>query len=217
MEPPARPGYHGRMGRVLFGVVSDNVDPDKLGRVQVRLLEWAPEVVLPWIRVVQPFAAADLGAICLPDKGDQVVILEGPGGIPGMVVIGALYSGTRKPPKLGEAPAGDPAVRGLLTKGGSEITVDDRSGSEAITIRTKEGKVALLLDGSGKKLTVMGDTEVSIQSTSKVVVSAKEIEITGESSVKVGGSSATFALEASSVEIKGSGDVKISGASISFE
>lgn len=205
------------MARALFGIVSDDQDPDKLGRVKVKLHDYQGEPVLPWLRVVQPFASQDVGILCLPAVGDHVVVLEGSGGVHGMVVLGSLYTGRRKAPALNDGTSGDPLVRGIKTKGGSEITVDDTSGSEAITIRTKDGKVAVLLDAAGTKLTLTGDTEVAISSGSKVSVEAKEVVVNGESAVTVTSASAKIALEAKDVEIKGSGSVTISGASISLE
>jgi uncharacterized protein involved in type VI secretion and phage assembly len=202
------------MSRALFGIVSDDQDPDKLGRVKVKLHDFQGEPVLPWLRVLQPFASADVGVVCLPMVGDHVVVLEGSGGVQGMVVLGSLYTGKRKAPPLNDGSSGDPLRRGIKTKGGSEITVDDTDGSEAITIRTKDGKVAVLLDAAGTKLTLTGDTEVAISSGSKVTVEAKEVVVTGESAVTVKSSSAKLALEGTQVEIKGSGGVKISGAMV---
>jgi uncharacterized protein involved in type VI secretion and phage assembly len=205
------------MSRALFGIVTDDQDPDKLGRVKVKLHDFQGEPILPWLRVVQAFASADVGILSLPSVGDHVVVLEAAGGVHGMVVLGSLYTGKRKAPALNDGASGDPLRRGIKTKGGSEITVDDTGGSEAITIRTKDGKVAVLLDAAGTKLTLTGDAEVAISSGSKVEVKAKEVFVTGDSAVTVKSSSAKIALEATEVEIKGSGSVKISGASISLE
>lgn len=202
------------MSRALFGIVSDDQDPDKLGRVKVKLHDYQGEPELPWLRVVQPFASADVGIVCLPMVGDHVVVLEASGGVHGMVVLGSLYTGKRKAPALNAGASGDPLRRGMKTKGGSEVTVDDTEGSEVITVRTKDGKVAITLDAAGTKLTLVGDTEVAISSGSKVTVDAKEVVVTGESAVTVKSSSAKIALEATNVEIKGSGGVKISGAMV---
>jgi len=198
------------MADVLFGVVKDNVDPEKLGRVQVTLNDHGGEVIVPWIRVLQPMATSAAGTFWIPELEDNVVILQGPGGIDGMVVIGCLYDGVRKPP--GE---GKPEIKQWLTAGGSEITIDDTSGSELITIQTKETKTALVLNHSEATLVVYGDSGVSIASASgPVTIDATEVTVIGSDKIVIGDGSGKVPIEGSAVEIKSSGKVAITGSAV---
>lgn len=195
---------------VVFGTVTATQDELNMGRVEVMLDDHGAEIKV-WVRVMQPMASAESGAFFLPEIDDQVVILQGPGGVLGWVVIGCLYTGTRLP-KLPEAD-GKNNIKQIFTRAGSEITLDDTDGAELIRIQTIEGKVGLLLENAGTKLTITGETEVNINSTTKVVVEAENVEVTGSAEVKISGSSAV-AIDGGDVEISGSGSVKISGPTV---
>jgi uncharacterized protein involved in type VI secretion and phage assembly len=201
------------MASVLFGVVKDNADPDKLGRVQVSLLDWSGEVTLPWLRVMSPLASNSLGAVCLPDKDDHVIVLQGPGGVEGMVVIGSMYSGKRKPGALGKGKAGDPLVRGIKTPGGNQIVIDDTGGKETILVSTKDGKVELVLTNDGPKVTLTVKGEVTVTADKKLAVKAQAIELKGDG-VKIDAGSAKVEVKGGNVDVNGAQGVKIAGAMI---
>ncbi len=193
------------MANVLFGVVTDNVDEEGLGRVQVKLNDHGEDVILPWVRVVQQMASADFGLVWLPEIDDNVVVLCGPGGVDGMLVLGALYSGNRKPP--GEAKV---EHKHLLTPGGNEILIDDTEGSELIKIATKESAIEILLDNATPGITITAGSEITVTSDDTVTVESSDVTISGSSSVTVG-SDSDVTIDGSNVAIKGS-SVKITGA-----
>lgn len=197
-------------GAVLFGVVVDSNDPDGMGRVQVRLASFSGDVTLPWIRVLQPLASNKSGSFLLPEKDDNVVILAGPGGPKGMVVLGCLYSGKRLPFIKDD---GKNNKKQVYTRAGNEVTIDDTAGAEKITIQTKESKVKIEFDQAGMKLSLFGKTEVNVSSETKVVVTAKDIELTANAGVVVKGTQ-SVTVEGAQVEVKATGNVKVSGAMI---
>jgi hypothetical protein len=57
-------GYH-------LGIVEDNADPDKRGRLKVRFPFWGDKVVSNWIPLLRPYASKEAGAWMLPDIGTQ--------------------------------------------------------------------------------------------------------------------------------------------------
>lgn len=197
------------MPGVLFGTVKDTKDPKKLGRVQVLLTDHGDgEVVLEWLRVIQPLASADFGAVWLPELQDNVVVLQGPGGVDGMLVLGSLYSGKRKPP--GEAKV---EHKHLLTKGGHEILLDDTSGAEKIKISTKDAKIEILLDQATPGITITAGKEITVNADSKVIVKAAEVAITGSSKVTIG-SDSQVSIQGAQIEVKADATVKITGGMI---
>ncbi len=183
---------------LILGKVVDNVDPDGMGRIQVELPDYSGEVTLPWLSVLQPFASADLGVFVLPDLEDHVVCAPGPGGVSGLIVLGSLYSGTRLPPALNAGDPSAPAIRGIVTASGSEITIDDTDGAEQILIQTSEGSVQVLLDNAETTLTLTGKTEIALNSETKIVVNS-------DADVEVGGAPIT---------IKSTGDVTVEGVNV---
>lgn len=204
------------MNRILFGIVTDVADPDNLARVQVRLHDFSGDVTLPWLRVMQPFASADLGVVCLPVVDDHVIILQAGGGVDGMVVIGSMYTGVRLPPPFTGGTAGDPLVRGMLTPAGNEIVIDDTEGAERILIQTAEAKISVLLDQAEIMLTINAENGVAVVSASgPVTVDATEITLTGSDAVTiVADSGNNVKIEGGNVNIDGSSKVVISGGAI---
>ncbi|MCA9566432.1 MAG: hypothetical protein KC656_01260 [Myxococcales bacterium] len=196
------------MADILFGVVKDNVDPEGLGRVTVALADHGEEVVLPWIRVVQPIASADAGMIWLPEIDDNVVVLAGGRGLESMLVLGSVYSGNRKPP--GEAKV---EHKHILTAGGNEILIDDTEGSELIKINTKDGAIEILLDNATPEITITAGENLTINANSAVTVNASDVDVAASGSVTIKGDS-SVKVEGGSVEVKSSGTVKVSGSMV---
>ena len=206
LSKPGSAGYPCLMAEILFGVVADNEDPEGLGRVTVALADHGQEVVLPWIRVVQPLASTDAGLVWLPEVDDNVVVLAGSGGVETMLVLGALYSGRRKPP--GEARV---EHKHLLTPAGNEILIDDTEGAERIKIATKDGAIEILLDNATPEITITAGEDLTVTANSAITIEGGDITLKGSNSVKIEGD---VTLEGGNIEIKGSSGVKLSGASI---
>lgn len=198
------------MADVLFGTVSDNVDPEGLGRVSVSLSDHGEEVVLPWIRVVQPMASADSGMVWIPEIDDNVVVLAGNGGVESMVVLGALYSGNRKP--AGEAKVDH---KHWVTKGGNTILLDDTEGSERIEISTKDTTLSIVLDQATPEIIVTAGDNLTINAEAAVTVNCTDLDVVASGTVTLGGDSKVV-VDGGAVEIKSSGTVKISGSSVAL-
>jgi len=171
------------MATIKFAKVTSTKDDNGLGMVLVKFHRMTPEVELPIpLRVMQIGASAKgAGCLFLPEIGDEVVILAPEeGSYQDMVVLGSVYNGTNKP----KTPDKDDKnnIKQIVTRGGSELTIDDTSGSEKITLQTKEGKLSLVMDQKAKTITVTGETEIKLSSPNgKVTVEAAEITITGKS------------------------------------
>ena len=89
------------MSVVAPGIVARVDDPDKQGRVSVKLPGYQ-SIETGWMRVLLPAAGADKGFIALPDEGDEVLVLL-PNGDPAMgIVLGGLF-GKEKVPDTGIA------------------------------------------------------------------------------------------------------------------
>jgi len=88
-EVPAT-GHALPMSVVAPGVVARVDDPDKQGRVSVKLPGYR-SIETGWMRVLLPAAGAEKGFIALPDEGDEVLVLL-PNGDPAMgIVLGGLF------------------------------------------------------------------------------------------------------------------------------
>lgn len=79
--------------------VTDNADPQYLGRVRVKF-PWqsSGETATPWIRMATPMASKDGGFFARPEKDDEVLVEFRNGDMQHPVVVGALYRGDRPTP-----------------------------------------------------------------------------------------------------------------------
>lgn len=85
-RPVARP-----VGTVITpGLVTRVDDPKKLGRIQARLPTY-PSLTTGWMRLVLPGAGPQKGLVCLPDVGDEVLVIL-PHGDPALgLILGGLH------------------------------------------------------------------------------------------------------------------------------
>ena len=85
------PGYF-----VYPAIVTDIVDPETLGRVEVRL-PWLGQDgdrdVRAWATLCSPYADGDQGLLALPEVGSQVVVAFEAGNLRRPYVIGATWNG----------------------------------------------------------------------------------------------------------------------------
>ena len=122
---------------------TEEIWPDKYGRVRVRF-GWDREAKYAcWVRVVQPWAGKSWGQLWIPRVGDEVAItfLEGDPDCP--VVMGGIYNATNMP--IFTLPD-NKTQSGILTHsstggGGSDYNMlrfEDKNGSEEIYVQAQK-------------------------------------------------------------------------------
>ncbi|WCB93494.1 tail protein [Baekduia alba] len=86
--------------RIVVGVVSNNDDPDQLGRVRVRYPALDDSHEGWWARVVTPGAGAARGLASLPLVGDEVLVAFEHNNEQHPYVLGSVFNGQAKPGAL---------------------------------------------------------------------------------------------------------------------
>jgi uncharacterized protein involved in type VI secretion and phage assembly len=177
---------------LLPAIVIDNVDPENLGRIQVRIAGDGGEVSDRWARLVAPMAGSDRGIWFLPEVGDEVLVALDDGAARDPYVLGGLWSATSPPPDTANAANDRKLIR---SRSGVQITFDDRAGQERLVIDTPGGQVITLHGGSGSIEIVDGNggsvrlasDGIQVNATGKVTIRASRIEIdAGELRVNAG-------------------------------
>ncbi|NTW02923.1 MAG: phage tail protein, partial [Oscillochloris sp.] len=135
---------HGRFYGVTVGVVTNNQDPDSLGRVKVKLPWLSDQDESFWARVVAPMAGKDRGLYLLPEIDDEVLVAFEHGMIEYPYVLGALWNGKDNPPETNSN--GKNNMRTLKSRSGMIIRLDDTDGSEKIEISDASGKNSIVID-----------------------------------------------------------------------
>lgn len=185
----------GSVAGVATGTVTDNQDPEQLGRVKVKLPWRADDFETDWIRIVTPMAGAGRGLYCVPEVGDEVLLAFDRNDIRYPYVLGALWSRTDKPPQSG--PTSENDIRVLHTRKGHVLRFDDAKGKGAITIELNDGK-KIEIDDDGIRVTDTMSTvtldakagSVSIEAAKSMSLKAPQITIEASASLDLKGGAA---------------------------
>ena len=127
-----------RVYEPVIGLVTDNKDPDKLGRVQLKIPILSDRDTTWWAPIVMLGAGKNRGWFFIPEKDDEVLVLFEHGDINRPLIIGALWNGKDKPPD--KNPGGNPR-RMIKSRAGSTITFDDDGGKIVIEDGGGKGKL----------------------------------------------------------------------------
>lgn len=198
-----RDGLYG----VYIGVVSNNEDPDGMGRVKVEFPWRNADDESSWARIATPMAGKEMGTYFLPEVGDEVLLAFEGGDIHYPYVVGSLWNGKEAPPATNDDGKND--IRQIKTRSGHMVTFDDKSKG-SVTVETAGGqtvtmdddaKGVTIEDGSGNTVE-MGSSGISLKSKTDVTVEGQNINLKGKTKVAVSGPQ--VALDAKSkAQLKG--------------
>ncbi len=192
----------GRFYGVSIGIVTNNKDPDGLGRVKIKLPWMADDVESNWARLASPMAGAGRGCYFLPEVDDEVLVAFEHGSPEFPYVLGGLWNGKDKPPASNSDGKND--VRMITSRSGHVIRLTDTGGSEQIEIVDKSTKNSIVISTKDNKITIAAGADIVIQATNgKLQLSGRGVEITSTADVKIE-ASANLALKSNAqLNIKG--------------
>ena len=201
-QPLARLAGGGRLLAVAPGVVTNNQDPDNLGRVKVSFPWLAEGEESAWARVVTPVAGAQRGLFWLPEVGDEVLLAFEHGDPGRPYVLGGLWNGTDTPP----TDAGDGRdVRVLKSRSGHLVRLDDSSGAEKIEIVDKSGSNTIVLDTAANTITLTSGKDIQLKAPQgKILLEAQEVQVSSSAATKVEASGSLTVQASGSLTLKGS-------------
>lgn len=201
------PDQSGRFYGVTVGVVTNNQDPEKLGRVKLKLPWLSDQDESHWARVLSPMAGKERGLYCLPEVEDEVLVAFEHGLVEFPYVLGALWNGKDLPPATNED--GKNNQRLLKSRSGHTILLDDTDGSETIQIVDSSGKNSIVISTADNTITISADADIKITSSSgKLQLSGNGIEITSQAGVKV--------ESAQTMDLKSSAQLNIQGSVVNI-
>ena len=171
--------HSGVVSHAVIGIVTDNVDPEELGRIKVKFpcLDGEPESY--WLRQVSPNGGAERGLYALPEVDDEVLVVFLQGSQDVGVIIGQFWNGVDKPPtecKDGLPGASKTTISGASkssdtfgdgstnldkndrrfwkSRSGHLLVFDDTDGSESVQIWDKSHKLSLVFDAANGLVTL---------------------------------------------------------------
>jgi len=192
---------------VVVGIVTNNKDPDGIGRVKVKFPWLSTDDESAWARVASPMAGKKRGIFFLPEVDDEVLVVFEHGDVNMPYIIGSLWNGVDLPPETNND--GKNNIRMIKSRSGHTITIDDTEGKEKIEIADKTGNNTITIDTKNNKLSFKSDKDIEISAPNgKVSINAKDFEVKASTSAKVEASTG--------MDLKASGTMNIKGATVNI-
>jgi uncharacterized protein involved in type VI secretion and phage assembly len=215
---------------VMVGLVTNNNDPEKWGRVQIQLPALSGEETF-WAPVLVPSAGKERGLMMLPVPGEHVVVAFENGDPSYPYVMGSLFNGKDTP---GDELAASDGSFGMRSDHKAVF-----AAQEDITLRTEKGKWIVQVNGGeitedvkspgnytgnfDGKWNMTSNQAVTVESKQSVTIKAPQITLDaqGTMNVKAGGqltveSQGVLQLKGATVQVQGQAAVQISGALINI-
>ena len=205
-----KPVVQGPQTAVVVGPSGEEIYPDKYGRVKVQFywdrLGKKDENSSCWIRVSQPWAGKNWGAINIPRIKQEVIVefLEGDPDRP--IITGRVYNDDQMPPYALPDNMTRTTFLTRSTKGGgssnfNELRFEDKKGSEQIFLNAEKdmdlrvendsrefvGKDRSLIVKGDQKEKVEGEQDIQIANDQNERVGGDaSLNVTGNQNVQVG-------------------------------
>jgi phage protein D len=183
----------------VVGLVTQNDDPEGLGRVRVKYPGLGDATEGWWARIAAASAGAKRGLLMTPVIGEEVLVDFEHGDVRKPYVLGSLWNGQDKPQQL------------VQTDGSFSLSSDHRiviEATEQLSVTsggdatfTVGGDLQTAADGDredtagrdatlkgGKSVTVSGATEVVIESQGSVLIKALSLKLEASGVVQISGS-----------------------------
>ncbi|SDW55209.1 phage baseplate assembly protein V [Paenibacillus sp. CF384] len=224
-------GGSGGIEGVMLAVVTNNKDPDKIGRVKLKFPHREITQETDWVRCLTFMGGKDRGSLFVPEVNDEVLVAFHMGDFNQPYVIGSLWN------KSNPAPVGDENnnIRKIKSKSGHEFIFDDTSSKEKVTLQTKKGSkieftdsteeikltdksgknnLTIVGSGSGKLTLTSSSTKIEISGTGDVTISSSKEVTIKSTQIKIEASAALNLKGGGTVDIKSDGIVNIKGAMV---
>jgi uncharacterized protein involved in type VI secretion and phage assembly len=171
-----------------LAVVRHNDDPQGQGRVRVQFQWQEQDQYTDWIRVMSPDAggggdkvAKNRGFVFIPEVGDLVMVAYRDGNPDAPFVLGSMHHG-----KIAGGGGKGNKTKGLTTRSGSTVTLDDEKGSVTVS------------DPSGNTVILHGDGTMTIHAPNKLTLSSKEIHLLADNDLNLASANAKVSVSGKS-------------------
>ena len=175
---------------LVIGVVTNNDDPEKLGRVRVQFPTLSADDESAWARIATPGGGRERGLQLLPEVDDEVLVGFELDDHARPVVLGGLWNRNDNPPSADAASGGVVKQRILASRTDSRLTLDDDEPSVALTLGGSPCAVKLEKSESaltGDQKLVVSAATIEIKASQKLVLSGAQIEITASGPLAASG------------------------------
>lgn len=174
-------------------LVTNNNDPEGLGRIKIQY-PWSSNTNESyWVRVVTIMSGNGFGGFFLPEVGDEVLVAFLNGDVDSPVILGSLWNQNNLPPESNSD--GKNNIRVIKSRSGHEIRFDDNDdgGSQKLEIKSSKGHSIIFDDTAGSEKITLQDSaggsveldavanKITIKSNTEIAMEAPMITIKADS------------------------------------
>jgi uncharacterized protein involved in type VI secretion and phage assembly len=203
----ARGGRPTRVYGVVVGLVTNNQDPDGIGRVKLRFPWLSDTDESHWARIAAPMAGKDRGTYFLPEVDDEVLVAFEQGDIRFPYVLGGLWNSVDTPPA--DNADGKNPLRLIKSRSGHTIKLNDEDGKETVEIVDKTGKNSIVIDTASNSITITSDKDITLKAANgTIALDAQKVSMKSSADAKV--------EAGAGMDVKASGTLNIKGATVNI-
>jgi len=196
-----------RISGVAVGIVTNNQDPDGMGRVKLKFPWLTDNDESNWARMAVPMAGKERGLYFLPEVDDEVLVAFEHGDVRFPYVVGALWNGRDTPPVTNDD--GKNNVRVIKSRSGHVIRLSDEDGKEKIEILDKSEKNSIEVDTAKNTISITTDKDITLSASQGTIkLDAQTIEIKSLGSTKI--------ESAAGMDVKAGGQMNVKGATVNI-
>jgi uncharacterized protein involved in type VI secretion and phage assembly len=196
-----------RLFGVVIGIVTNNSDPDGMGRVKVRFPWLNDGTESFWARLAAPMAGNGRGVCFLPELEDEVLVMFDRGDVSVPYVIGALWNGKDRPPV--DNADGKNNLRVIKSRSGHVIKLNDEDGKETVEIIDASGRNSIVIDTANDTITVTSGKDIVLAApdgTIKLKAAKVDIESSAATSIRAG----------AGMDVKAAKTLNVSGSTVNI-
>lgn len=216
-------------------LVTDNSDPDKMGRVKVKFYWQENGDESPWIRILNVHAGKaqkeQHGFYFIPEVDDEVMIGFENDNPDRPFVMGNVYHKNNLPEHWFDQ---DNNIKSIRTKSGNQIILYDAEGKEEIRILNpddgdptneislslaEKGKITIMSQGdleiSAQNIKINADNDLTVESGQNTRYTSNDFSIDSKTGVNVKGQD--LSLEGTNAALKATGNLDLEGNQTSLK
>jgi hypothetical protein len=171
-------------GSLVIGIVTNNDDPEKLGRVKVIFPTLTEQDESTWARLVVPGGGPRRGMQWLPEVDDEVLVGFEHDDKTRPVVLGGVWNRKDPPPQPDVVSGGAVQARVLASRRDSRLVMTDDPtpavhlslGGDSCHVHLEQSESRL----TGDKKLVISANQIEIKATQLLSLSGARVEVTGE-------------------------------------
>jgi type VI secretion system secreted protein VgrG len=222
-----KPIVQGPQTAIVVGKAGEEIWTDQYGRVKVQF-HWDRygednENSSCWVRVSQPWAGKNWGAVAIPRMGQEVIVSFREGDPDQPIITGRVYNEDNMPPYELPANATQSGVKSRSSKGGApdnfnELRFEDKKGSEEVYIHAEKDQNNVVENnestsvGNDRSETVGNDETISIGNNRTEDVGNDETITIGNNRTETVGTDETITIGSNRTESVGADETVTIGS-----